>query len=110
MHRCRRDAIVEKHAPKPGTLLLDTLALCGIVMVVSVALAVPLAAILSHYRRGELSATWVLNTGRAIPTFAIAGLLVPISLRNGWGFEPWPMLIALTMLALPPIYLLCIHN
>ncbi len=68
-------------------------------------IAVPLAAVLSHYRRGELSATWVLNTGRAIPTFAIAGLLVPICLRNGWGFEPWPMLVALTMLALPPIYL-----
>ncbi len=43
--------------------------------------------------------------GRAIPTFAIAGLLVPICLRQGWGFEPWPMLIALTMLALPPIFL-----
>jgi osmoprotectant transport system permease protein len=85
--------------------LVDTLTLCAIVMAVSVVIAVPLAAVLSHYRRGELSATWVLNTGRAIPTFAIAGLLVPICLRNGWGFEPWPMLIALTMLALPPIYL-----
>mgnify|MGYP001813607569 FL=1 len=40
-----------------------------------------------------------------MPTFAIAGLLVPLSLRRGWGFEPWPIFIALLLLALPPIYL-----
>ena len=37
--------------------------------------------------------------------YAVAGLLVPISLRNGWGFEPWPIFIALLLLALPPIFL-----
>ena len=47
----------------------------------------------------------MLNVGRAIPTFAIAGLLVPIFLTNGLGFEPWPIFIALTLLAIPPIYL-----
>ena len=85
--------------------LADTLAMCTAVMATSVLIAVPLAAVLSHYRRGELSATWVLNVGRAIPTFAIAGLLVPIFLTNGLGFEPWPIFIALTLLAIPPIYL-----
>lgn len=85
--------------------LADTLTLCAAVMAVSIALAVPLAAVLAHYRRGELWATWVLNIGRAIPTFAIAGLLVPISLTRGWGFEPWPIFIALTLLALPPVFL-----
>lgn len=87
------------------TSLWDTLTLCAAVMAVSILIAVPLAAVLAHYRRGELGATWVLNVGRAIPTFAIAGLLVPISLTQGWGFEPWPIFIALTMLALPPIFL-----
>ncbi len=85
--------------------LADTLTLVAIVMIISVVIAVPLGALLAHYRRGELAATWTLNVGRAIPTFAIAGLLVPICLRQGWGFEPWPMLVALTMLALPPIFL-----
>ena len=60
---------------------------------------------LAHFGRGELSVTWIVTASRAIPTFAIAGLLVPISLRNGWGFEPWPIFIALLLLALPPIYL-----
>ena len=53
----------------------------------------------------QLASAWVVNIGRAIPTFAVAGLLVPISLRAGWGFEPWPIFIALLLLALVPIYL-----
>ena len=87
------------------TSLWQTVSLCAVVVLFSVVVAVPLAIVLAHYRRGELPATWVFNIGRAIPTFAIAGLLVPICLRQGWGFEPWPMLVALTMLALPPIFL-----
>lgn len=85
--------------------LRDTVMLCGAVTVVAVLLAVPLAAWLAHIRRGALSVTWVVTLSRAVPTFAIAGLLVPISLRQGWGFEPWPIFIALLLLALPPIYL-----
>lgn len=85
--------------------LADTLTLCTSVMVTSILIAVPLAAVLAHFRRGELAASWTLNIGRAIPTFAIAGLLVPVSLTRGYGFEPWPIFIALTMLAVPPIFL-----
>jgi len=87
------------------TSLWQTVSLCAVVVLFSVVVAVPLAIVLAHYRRGELPATWVLNIGRAIPTFAIAGLLLPISLKNGYGFEPWPIFIALCMLAVPPIYL-----
>ena len=83
----------------------DTITLCAAVVAVAVALAVPLAATLAHARRGELSITWLVTLSRAVPTFAIAGLLVPLSLRRGWGFEPWPIFIALLLLALPPIYL-----
>jgi len=75
------------------------------VVAVAVAVTVPLAALLSHQRRGEFVATWAVTLSRAVPTFAIAGLLVPISLRQGWGSEPWPIFLALLLLALPPIYL-----
>jgi len=83
----------------------DTVRLCAAVVVTATLLAVPLGALLAHLRRGELAATWVVNVGRAIPTFAVAGLLVPISLRWGLGFEPWPVFIALTLLSVPPIFL-----
>jgi len=36
---------------------------------------------------------------------AVAALLVPVALRRGWGFEPWPIFLALLLLALPPLYL-----
>ena len=83
----------------------DTVRLCAAVVATAALIAVPLGALLAHIRRGELAATWVVNVGRAIPTFAVAGLLVPISLRWGYGFEPWPVYIALTLLAVPPIFL-----
>lgn len=85
--------------------LADTVVLVVAVIIVSILLAVPTAAYLAHKRRAELASAWVVNIGRAIPTFAIAGLLVPISLRAGYGFEPWPIFIALVLLTMPPMYL-----
>ena len=85
--------------------LADTVVLCAIVVVVATITMVPLAAWLAHTRRGEVSVSWTVTLSRAIPTFAVAGLLVPMSLRRGWGFEPWPIFIALLLLALPPIFL-----
>jgi osmoprotectant transport system permease protein len=85
--------------------LTDTVALCATVVAVASVTMIPLAAWLAHTRRGEVSVSWMVTLSRAIPTFAVAGLLVPISLRNGWGFEPWPIFIALLLLALPPIFL-----
>ncbi|MEX2551343.1 MAG: ABC transporter permease [Nitriliruptoraceae bacterium] len=85
--------------------LADTLVLVIAVIVVSVLLAVPTAALLAHLRKAELGSAWVVNIGRAIPTFAIAGLLVPVSLRAGYGFEPWPIFLALILLTVPPMYL-----
>jgi osmoprotectant transport system permease protein len=85
--------------------LADTVVLCIVVMAIASITMVPLAAWLAHRRRGEVSVSWLVTLSRAIPTFAVAGLLVPISLRNGWGFEPWPIFIALLLLALPPIFL-----
>ena len=85
--------------------LADTVILCAVVVVVAIITMVPLASWLAHTRRGEVSVSWMVTLSRAIPTFAVAGLLVPISLRSGWGFEPWPIFIALLLLALPPIFL-----
>jgi len=71
---------------------------------IAVAIGIPLAAILGHYRRAEVAASWVVNLGRIIPTVTILGFAVLISLRNGYGFEPWPIVFALVLLALPPLF------
>jgi osmoprotectant transport system permease protein len=85
--------------------LRDTVVLCAAVTLVAVIVAVPVASVLAHLRRAEVSSTWLVSISRAVPTFAIAALLVPWSLERGWGFEPWPIFIALLLLALVPIYL-----
>ena len=66
------------------TSLWDTVVLCAAVTAVAAALAVPVAAILAHARKAELSTTWLVSISRAVPTFAIAALLLPVSL-NGVG-------------------------
>ena len=73
-------------------------------LAVVVALAVPLAVVLAHHRKAELAATWLINIGRAVPTVTIVGVLVIVSLRNGFGLEPWPIVIALVLLGMPPAF------
>lgn len=85
--------------------LRETVIMCAAVTVVAVVLAVPPAAALAHFGKAEVSTTWAVSISRAVPTFAIAALLVPWSLRRGWGFEPWPIFVSLLLLALVPIYL-----
>lgn len=85
--------------------LIDTLALSGAVMATAILVSVPSAAVLAHLGRARLVSAWIVNIGRAVPTFALAALLVPVSLRAGYGFEPWPIFLALTLMALPPMYL-----
>jgi osmoprotectant transport system permease protein len=70
----------------------------------AVAIAVPPAMWLGHIRRGGALAGAVVNIGRAVPSFALIALALPISLRWGLGLGFWPTLVALVALALPPIF------
>ncbi len=83
----------------------DTVLLCAAVILFAILVAVPPAAFLAHKRWGEVTSAWVVNIGRALPTFAVAAFLVPVSLRGGYGAEPWPIFIALVLLTIPPMYL-----
>jgi osmoprotectant transport system permease protein len=71
---------------------------------VVVAIAVPLATVLAHHRKGELAASFMVSIGRAVPTTTVVGIAVIVSLRNGFGLEPWPIIIALVLLGLPPVF------
>jgi osmoprotectant transport system permease protein len=67
-------------------------------------LAIPPAVALGHTRRGALAAVSVVNIGRAIPSFAVIALVLPFSLRWGFGLGFWPTMVALVLLAVPPIF------
>ncbi|HYZ91785.1 MAG TPA: ABC transporter permease [Actinomycetota bacterium] len=66
--------------------------------------AIPLGALLGHSRRGGFLAVGVVNIGRAIPSFAIVAVALPISLRLGLGYGFWPTWLAVFLLALPPMF------
>jgi len=67
-------------------------------------LALPPAALLGHVRRGAFLAISVVNVGRAVPSYGIIALVFPFSLRWGFGLGFWPTMVALVLLAIPPIF------
>ncbi len=76
--------------------------------ILSVALAalfaLPAGLFIGHTRRGEFLAVSVGNLGRALPSFGILALVFPLTLRYAPGSIGFaPTLIALFLLAIPPI-------
>lgn len=67
--------------------------------------AVPIGLLIGHVRRGQFVAVSIANLGRAIPSFAILSIVFQLMLhyigRRAFGF--WPTVIALFLLAVPPI-------
>lgn len=75
-----------------------------VAMVAAAVVALPVALWLGHRKRGGFAAVAAVNVGRAVPSFAIMALFLPISIRLGLGLGFWPTLLALFALALPPIF------
>lgn len=75
-----------------------------VAVAIAAAVAIPSGVLLGHVRRGALLAVSVVNIGRAVPSFAILALLLPFSLRYGFGLGFWPTIVALVLLAIPPVF------
>jgi len=84
--------------------LLQHVELCALAMVCAAAVAIPSGVLMGHVRRGGLLAVSVVNIGRAIPSFAIVAIALPITIRLGLGFGFWPTWLAVFLLALPPMF------
>ena len=85
-------------------LLWAHLKLSFAALLIASVLALPPAIVLGHVKRGALLAVSIVNIGRAVPSFAVIALLLPFSLRWGFGLGFWPTLVALVLLAAPPIF------
>ena len=84
------------------SLLLDKavtqLWIAGVAMAISLIIAVPLGVWLGHRHRGSFLAINVSNIGRALPSLALIAILIaPL------GLGLLPLIIALVVLAAPPI-------
>ena len=73
-------------------------------MVVAGLIAIPPALFLGHTGRGGFFAVSVVNIGRAVPSFAIVALALPVSINLGLGLGFWPTFLALVALAVPPMF------
>lgn len=65
---------------------------------IAVVLAVPLGVWLGHRHRGSFAAINISNVGRALPSLAIIAMLIAVI-----GIGDTPLLIALVLLAIPPM-------
>ncbi len=72
--------------------------------VLAFAIAMPVAVVLAHRRLLPVISVAVANIGRAIPSFAIIALVLPLSIRYGFGLGFWPTMVALVALGIPPIF------
>ena len=85
--------------------LLQHVFLSGVAFLVAAMIALPVGLAVGHSGRGAGLAVNLANVGRAIPTLAVIGIMVPITqaLDPRLGFTFYPTLIGLVVLALPPI-------
>lgn len=80
-------------------------------VIVAALVAIPPAMYLAHRRIGAFVAVTAVNIGRAVPSFGVLALALPITiiiarnvpfLSTGLGF--FPTFVALFVLALPPMF------
>jgi osmoprotectant transport system permease protein len=78
--------------------LLEHVAYTLVAVAVSAAIALPIGLLIGHTNRGALLAINLGNAGRALPTFGLLSLMVILI-----GTGTLPVLVALVVLAVPPI-------
>lgn len=66
--------------------------------------AIPPAVILGHRKQGGTIVVGIVNLFRAVPSFGIVVLALPITISLGLGFGFWPTFLALLFLAIPPMF------
>lgn len=71
---------------------------------IAASIAIPPALLLAHLGKAPVLSVGVANIGRALPSFAVIALVLPISISAGFGLGFWPTCIALVALGIPPIF------
>ena len=79
--------------------LVEHLQVSGAALAVAMLLALPVAFLLGHQRRGGALAVGVANASRAVPTFAVLVLLAATPV----GFGNRATIVALVLFAVPPL-------
>jgi osmoprotectant transport system permease protein len=83
----------------------EHLALSGVSLAIALAIAIPIGVWIGHTGRFATIAVNVANIWRALPSLALIGLVLPFtaSIDPQLGFKVYPTVIAMVVLATPPI-------
>jgi osmoprotectant transport system permease protein len=92
----------------PGAIpqrLLEHAGLSAAALLVAILIALPAGLAIGHTRRGSALAANLANLGRAIPSLAVIGIVLPFTaaIDPQLGFKVYPTLVAMVILAIPPI-------
>lgn len=87
------------------TRLLEHIGLSAVSLLIALAIALPIGLWIGHTGRGARLAVSLANLGRAIPSLAVMGLVLPVTaaIDPQIGFKIYPTVIAMVVLAVPPI-------
>jgi osmoprotectant transport system permease protein len=85
--------------------LLEHLGISAVSLLIAGAIALPIGLAIGHTGRGASFAINLANLGRAIPSLAAIGIVVPFTqaLDPELGFSLYPTVIGMVVLAIPPI-------
>lgn len=85
--------------------IVEHLAICLVSIVVASAIALPIGVWIGHTGRGVNAAINVANIGRAVPSYAVIVIILPLSLQfsRDLGLNIIPTFLAMVLLAIPPI-------
>jgi len=91
--------------------LVEHLFLCALAVAMAALIALPLGAYIGHTGRHQLLGINLANIGRAIPSYAVMVMLLPVMLGlapvlgydPGLGLRFLPIFLAMVFLAIPPI-------
>ena len=87
------------------TRLEEHILISVVSMAIALAIALPAGLAVGHTGRGAVAAVNLANLGRALPSLAVIGIVVPITqaIDPQAGFRVYPTLVAMVVLAVPVI-------
>jgi len=85
--------------------MVEQIAISGLSLLIAALIALPIGLYVGHTRRGATLAVNLANIGRALPSLAVIGIVLPITaaIDPELGFKLYPLVIAMVVLAVPPI-------
>jgi osmoprotectant transport system permease protein len=85
--------------------LLEHILLSAAALLVATIVGLPIGLYIGHTRRFANLAINIANIGRALPSYALVVMILPLSLTLSpeYGLDPIPTFVAMSLLAIPPI-------